>query len=124
MCEINLDPDVALYRLNEEKDKEIDRLTQQVKDLKEDRMICIPDDISHEMSMDGDVFLNSAVSSVTREVDGNLDLERFDGGAVMSHTYTGSLETSPFHRMSFISMSGNEDVGMLTENEFTATSPW
>ena len=129
LCEINLDPDVALYRLNEEKDKEIDRLTQQVKDLKEassrlqDRMYCIPDDISHEMSMDDDVFLNSAVSSVNEE-DRNLDLERFDGGAVMSQTYTGSLGTSPFHRMSVISMSGDEDVGILTENEFTATSPW
>ena len=76
-----MDPDIALFRLNEEKDKEIDRLTQQVKDLKkasaqlQDRMNCIPDDISREMSLDDDVFMNSLVSSVT--------LERFDGGVVM-----------------------------------------
>ena len=101
-----MDPDIALFRLNEEKDKEIDRLTQQVKDLKkasaqlQDRMNCIPDDISREMSLDDDVFMNSLVSSVTGEVDRNLDLERFDGGVVMSQTYVGSLGTSPFHRMS------------------------
>ena len=130
LYELNLDPDVALFRLNEEKDKEIDRLTQQVKDLKEassrlqDRMNCMPDDISRDMSMDDDVFMNSVVSSVTEEVGRNLDLERFDGGVVMSQTYTGSLGTSPFHRMSFLSMSSENDVGILTENEFTATSPW
>ena len=128
--ELNLDPDVVLHRLNEEKDKEIDRLTQQVKDLKEasahlqDRMNCIPDDISREMSLDDDVFTNSVVSLATEEVNRNLDLERFDGGVVLSQTYVGSLGTSPFHRMSFLSMSGEDDVGVLTENDFSVTSPW
>ncbi|KAI6657377.1 Kinesin-like protein KIF16B [Oopsacas minuta] len=122
--DLNLEADMAIYRLNEEKDKEIERLNQQVKDLKEaseriqDRMNLIPDDLSREMSLEDDVFTNSFYDWETEEPEGNLHLDRYDGGVVMTQTYIGSLGTSPFHRMSILS-SPEENEGMLTENDFT-----
>ena len=114
--------DLALSRADEDKDREIERLNRQVRDLQDasnryqDQVQGIGETMSREFSIEDEVFSTSARNSASGEI--GIYFDRFDGGAVITQPYNGSLGTSPFHRMSLISdTSGEEDTGIFTENE-------
>ena len=117
--------DLALSRAEEDKDKEIERLNRQVRDLQEaskrfyDQIQVIGDTMSRDCSIEDDVFTSSlrnySINSASVEL--GIEFNKFDGGAVIIQPYNGILGTSPFDRISLLSELGEQDTGIYTENE-------
>ena len=132
---MSAEAELAISRANEEKDREIEKLSQQVKDLQEvtkrfyDRIQDFGESLSRDYSIEDDVFSSSVRGSARNSASGEMELDfhRIENGvAVIIQPCIGSLGTSPFHRMSLLSESG-EDTGIFTENDIqspTAKSSW
>ena len=123
LSDLSLQADLAVSKLNEDKDREIDRLTQQVKDLQEatkryeDQMYTVGKELSVECSFDDEVFTDNEPNQSGISSTSEFYFHRHKEGTIITQQYQGSLGTSPYQRISVLSTSGEDDGGVLTEND-------